>query len=232
LIAGIEAIVDDQGKTIGSRAFRPEDIYRSVRGVAPDLIVYFGDLAWRSVGAVGMGGIHTFENDTGRTGEPAGTASSCSTAGAGRRSAARSPTCRSATSRRRSSVSSAGRCPTASPGSRSADAVVRTVAVDILTGFLGSGKTTLLRHVLAHGLDGKPVAVIMNEIGEVGIDGRVVTGLANVEKMVELSSGCICCSIDDYKFDLAIQEIIDTAKPHLVIIESTGSPIPSRSPTG
>jgi len=99
---------------------------------------------------------------------------------------------------------------------------VRTVAVDILTGFLGSGKTTLLRHVLAHGLDGKPVAIIMNEIGEVGIDGRVVTGLANVEKMVELSSGCICCSIDDYKFDLAIQEIIDTAKPHLVIIESTG----------
>ncbi len=62
----------------------------------------------------------------------------------------------------------------------------------------------------------------MNEIGEVGIDGKVVTGLANVEKMVELTSGCICCSIDDYRFDLAIQEIIDTAQPHLVIIESTG----------
>jgi len=99
---------------------------------------------------------------------------------------------------------------------------MRTVAVDILTGFLGSGKTTLLGHVLAHGLRGKPVAIIMNEIGEVGIDGKVITGLANVEKMVELSSGCICCSIDDYRFDLAIQEIIDTAKPHLVIIESTG----------
>jgi cobalamin biosynthesis protein CobW len=99
---------------------------------------------------------------------------------------------------------------------------MRTVAVDILTGFLGSGKTTLLRHVLEHGLAGKPVAVIMNEIGEVGIDGKVVTGLANVEKMVELTSGCICCSIDDYRFDLAIQEIIDTAQPHLVIIESTG----------
>jgi cobalamin biosynthesis protein CobW len=99
---------------------------------------------------------------------------------------------------------------------------VRTVAVDILTGFLGSGKTTLLRHVLDHGLDGKPVAVIMNEIGEVGIDGKVVTGLSAVEKMVELSSGCICCSIDDYKFDLAIQEIIETARPHLIIIESTG----------
>ena len=65
LIAGIAAIPDDKGTPIGSRAFRPEDIYREVRGVAPDLIVYFGDLAWRSVGAVGMGGIHTFENDTG-----------------------------------------------------------------------------------------------------------------------------------------------------------------------
>jgi cobalamin biosynthesis protein CobW len=99
---------------------------------------------------------------------------------------------------------------------------MRTVAVDILTGFLGAGKTTLLRHVLTHGLQGKPVAVIMNEIGEVGIDGKVVTGLSNVEKMVELSSGCICCSIDEYRFDLAIQEIVDTAKPHLIIIESTG----------
>jgi cobalamin biosynthesis protein CobW len=99
---------------------------------------------------------------------------------------------------------------------------MRTVAVDILTGFLGSGKTTLLRHVLDHGLAGKPVAVIMNEIGEVGIDGRVVTGLSAVEKMVELSSGCICCTIDDYRFDMAIQEIVDTAKPHLIIIESTG----------
>jgi predicted AlkP superfamily phosphohydrolase/phosphomutase len=55
----------ERGRPIGSRAFRPEDIYRSVNGVAPDLIVYFGDLAWRSVGAVGMGGIYTFENDTG-----------------------------------------------------------------------------------------------------------------------------------------------------------------------
>jgi G3E family GTPase len=99
---------------------------------------------------------------------------------------------------------------------------VTTVAVDILTGFLGSGKTTLLRHVLDHGLKGKPVAVIMNEIGEVGIDGKVVTGLSNVEKMVELSSGCICCTIEDYRFDLAIQEIVDTVKPHVIVIESTG----------
>jgi predicted AlkP superfamily phosphohydrolase/phosphomutase len=65
LIAGIEAITDPQGRNIGSKVYRPEDVYRQVNGVAPDLIVYFGDLAWRSVGAVGMGSIHTFENDTG-----------------------------------------------------------------------------------------------------------------------------------------------------------------------
>ena len=65
LIAGIEAIADPAGRNIGSKAYRPEDIYRRVTGVAPDLIVYFGDLDWRSVGAVGTGGIHTFENDTG-----------------------------------------------------------------------------------------------------------------------------------------------------------------------
>jgi predicted AlkP superfamily phosphohydrolase/phosphomutase len=65
LIAGIESITDPKGRNIGSKAYRPEDIYRKVNGVAPDLIVYFGDLSWRSVGAVGMGGIHTFENDTG-----------------------------------------------------------------------------------------------------------------------------------------------------------------------
>ncbi|HLK10085.1 MAG TPA: alkaline phosphatase family protein [Candidatus Binatia bacterium] len=65
LIAGIEAICDPQGRNIGSKAYRPEDVYRRVTGVAPDLIVYFGDLDWRSVGAVGTGGIHTFENDTG-----------------------------------------------------------------------------------------------------------------------------------------------------------------------
>ncbi len=98
----------------------------------------------------------------------------------------------------------------------------RHVAVDVVTGFLGSGKTTLLRHVLTHGLAGKPVAVIVNEIGDVGIDGTVVTGLDYVEKMVELSSGCICCSIDEYRFDLAIQEIVETVTPHLIVIESTG----------
>jgi predicted AlkP superfamily phosphohydrolase/phosphomutase len=66
LIAELEALGDPQGRPIGTRALKPEDLYRTVRGAAPpDLLVYFGDLRWRSVGTVGAGAIHTFENDTG-----------------------------------------------------------------------------------------------------------------------------------------------------------------------
>jgi len=59
------AIGDEHGRPIGTRCFRPDEIYRNVRGIAPDLIVYFGDLGWRSIGTVGWNAIHVFENDTG-----------------------------------------------------------------------------------------------------------------------------------------------------------------------
>lgn len=65
LKAGLEAIGDEQGRTIGTRVFRPEEVYREVRNIPPDLIVYFGDLNWRSAGSVGIGAIHQRENDTG-----------------------------------------------------------------------------------------------------------------------------------------------------------------------
>ncbi len=65
LVGRIEGIEDPDGRCIGSKAYRPEELFRETNGVAPDLIVYFGDLAWRSVGSVGMGSLHTFENDTG-----------------------------------------------------------------------------------------------------------------------------------------------------------------------
>jgi predicted AlkP superfamily phosphohydrolase/phosphomutase len=68
LIIGLKAIPDENGQEIGTQVFRPEELYKEVRGVAPDLIVYFGDLYWRSVGTVGGGRIHTFENDTGPDG--------------------------------------------------------------------------------------------------------------------------------------------------------------------
>jgi predicted AlkP superfamily phosphohydrolase/phosphomutase len=68
LIAGLKSIRDENGNDIGTQVYRPEELYQEVRGVAPDLIVYFGNLAWRSVGTVGGGKLHTFENDTGPDG--------------------------------------------------------------------------------------------------------------------------------------------------------------------
>ncbi len=68
LIAGLKSIRDENDREIGTQVYRPEELYQEVRGVAPDLIVYFGDLYWRSVGTVGGGKLHTFENDTGPDG--------------------------------------------------------------------------------------------------------------------------------------------------------------------
>src|SRR5256884_343039 len=65
LRAKFEALVDHKGVNIGTKVFKPREIYREVKGVPPDLIVYFGDLFWRSVGTVGHGSIYTFDNDTG-----------------------------------------------------------------------------------------------------------------------------------------------------------------------
>jgi len=63
--AKFEATVDREGKTLGTLVFKPEEIYHSVRNVAPDLIVHFGGLYWRSIGGVGYPVIHVLENDTG-----------------------------------------------------------------------------------------------------------------------------------------------------------------------
>ncbi len=65
LAAHIASIPDPDGKPIGTVVFKPEEIYRQVNNVAPDLLVYFGDLSWRSVGSFGHNDIYTFENDTG-----------------------------------------------------------------------------------------------------------------------------------------------------------------------
>jgi len=64
----LEATVDDRGKPMGTLVFRPEEVYQTVRNVAPDLIVHFGGLYWRSIGGVGYPAIHTQENDTGPDG--------------------------------------------------------------------------------------------------------------------------------------------------------------------
>jgi predicted AlkP superfamily phosphohydrolase/phosphomutase len=63
--AKLEATLDDRGRPLGTLVFKPEEVYRSVRNVAPDLIVHFGALYWRSIGGVGYPTVHIQENDTG-----------------------------------------------------------------------------------------------------------------------------------------------------------------------
>ena len=61
----LEAIPDPDGQPLGTRVLRPEDLYHQMNGIVPDLMAYFGNLSWRSVGTVGTRAIHTSENDTG-----------------------------------------------------------------------------------------------------------------------------------------------------------------------
>ncbi len=65
LVRRIESMTGPDGQPLNNRAHKPQDLYHQVNGVAPDLIVYFGDLRWRSVGSVGYDSAFTFENDTG-----------------------------------------------------------------------------------------------------------------------------------------------------------------------
>ncbi|MGH8659078.1 MAG: CobW family GTP-binding protein [Gammaproteobacteria bacterium] len=99
--------------------------------------------------------------------------------------------------------------------------IPKLVAANIVTGFLGSGKTTLLKSALKEGLDGLKVALIVNEFGDIDIDGVVLQHGINVDRMVQLPSGCVCCTIGS-RFALAVQEIVDSVQPHMIIIETSG----------
>ena len=61
----IVGIPDENGNDIGTKVFYPEDIYKEIKNIPPDLIVYLGDLNWRSAGTIGNKELHIFENDTG-----------------------------------------------------------------------------------------------------------------------------------------------------------------------
>jgi len=65
LKAKLEALEDEEGRCINTKVFKAEELYRQVKNIPPDLIVYLGNLDWRSAGSVGIGSVHLFENDTG-----------------------------------------------------------------------------------------------------------------------------------------------------------------------
>ena len=95
--------------------------------------------------------------------------------------------------------------------------------VFLITGFLGAGKTTLIRHLLSSGFNTEArVAVIVNEVGEIGIDGAVIDRQEGQDvDVMELTSGCICCTIKT-DFFKAVQEIRRTINPSHLIVEATG----------
>ena len=97
--------------------------------------------------------------------------------------------------------------------------------VTILTGFLGAGKTTLLNHILTN-QQGLKTAVLVNEFGEIGIDNDLV--IATGDDMVELSNGCICCTINGELLEAVYRILERPEKVDYLVLETTGlaDPLP------
>jgi len=103
------------------------------------------------------------------------------------------------------------------------------VPVTIVTGFLGAGKTTLIRHVLQNAGD-RQLALIINEFGDVGVDGEILRscGIENCpeENIVELANGCLCCTVAD-DFAPAIEALLaHERRPDHIIVETSGLALP------
>ncbi|WP_119168468.1 cobalamin biosynthesis protein CobW [Algihabitans albus] len=101
--------------------------------------------------------------------------------------------------------------------------------VTVVTGFLGSGKTTLIRHLLQNP-GGKRLAVVVNEFGDVGVDGEILKSCAvpdcPAENIVELANGCICCTVaDDFIPTIEALMALDPRPDH-ILIETSGLALP------
>lgn len=103
------------------------------------------------------------------------------------------------------------------------------VPCTIVTGFLGAGKTTLVRNVLMNA-GGRRLAVIVNEFGDVGIDGEILKGCGDAacpeDRIVELSNGCLCCTVAD-EFVPALAALLALPEPpEHIVIETSGLALP------
>src|SRR5271163_4857179 len=101
--------------------------------------------------------------------------------------------------------------------------------VTIVTGFLGAGKTTLIRHLMANA-GGRRLALIINEFGDVGVDGQLLKGCADADcpsdAIIELANGCICCTVAD-DFAPAVKALLARdPKPDHIVIETSGLALP------
>ena len=103
------------------------------------------------------------------------------------------------------------------------------IPVTVITGFLGSGKTTLVRHLMQNP-QGKRLAVIVNEFGDVGVDGEILKSCAipdcPAENIMELANGCICCTVaDDFIPTIEALMALDPQPEH-ILIETSGLALP------
>jgi G3E family GTPase len=99
-------------------------------------------------------------------------------------------------------------------------APARVVPFFLLTGFLGAGKTTLLNRLLS-APQGKRIAVLVNDVGQINVDRQLLSAQAG--DLIELSGGCVCCKIDLQR-DLwsGVDDLIERAAPDVVVLETTG----------
>ena len=101
--------------------------------------------------------------------------------------------------------------------------------VTVITGFLGAGKTTLIRHLMSNP-QGKRLAVLVNEFGTVGVDGDILKSCADEncpeENILELSNGCICCTVADDFIPTLEKLMAMPVKPDHILIETSGLALP------
>ncbi len=107
--------------------------------------------------------------------------------------------------------------------------MARKIPATVITGFLGSGKTTLIRHLLANA-GGKRIALIINEFGDLGVDGEILKGCTDAacaeDDILELSNGCICCTVAE-DFIPTMQKLLDRPEPpEHIVIETSGLALP------